>query len=292
MTAKFAQISILIAIISYQLISKFIEQGFLDLYKYSQGRVELLSGNPTPFAFSIFGISVFCLANWQNSLNREKLQAIIFFLIGLYFAGFLSGSRGMFLSIVLAFPLLVVYLSKTKMIALSIIVSAFLLIGLQLYSESFQFLPKYYAEYLENGVRTLFMLNKVDPSIAQRLEIWSAAIKTIHHIPFFGHSIVERYSAIVTYLPSNYPYAFSHPHNDVFAAVISGGYLAGIAAIFTIFSPFIAAILASSGKTEKLFLGSILLISAIITAGFSTIFFNDICSAWLAFSTYLIWKIQ
>ena len=35
-----------------------------------------------------------------------------------------------------------------------------------------------------------------------------------------------------------------------------------------------------------------IVIPTLVTANVSTIFFNDICSGWLAFSTYLIWILD
>ena len=57
-------------------------------------------------------------------------------------------------------------------------------------------------------------------------------------------------------------------------------------------SIFLASVLNSKKSIEKILLGLMILISTIVTANVSTIFFNDISSAWLAFSTYLIWAVD
>ena len=82
---------------------------------------------------------------------------------------------------------------------------------------------------------------------------------------------------------------YSHPHNDIFAGIISVGFLGGIAAFFSLVSSFLASFLSKYERPEKLYFGLMLSCSALVTGNVSTVFFNDICSAWLVFSTYLVW---
>ena len=82
---------------------------------------------------------------------------------------------------------------------------------------------------------------------------------------------------------------YTHPHNDVIAGFISGGVLGGFAALISLISGLSASILAPNRNTTKLYLALMLSCSTMVTGNVSTILFNDICSAWLAFSTYLIW---
>ena len=50
-----------------------------------------------------------------------------------------------------------------------------------------------------------------------------------------------------------------------------------------------ASILAPNRNTTKIYLAVMLSFSTLVTGNVSTVLFNDICSAWMAFSTYLIW---
>ena len=56
------------------------------------GRLEIFSN--IPFSMAVFGVSIFCLANWKFSKNSDKLIAIICLLIGFWLAGISSGTRG------------------------------------------------------------------------------------------------------------------------------------------------------------------------------------------------------
>ena len=83
--------------------------------------------------------------------------------------------------------------------------------------------------------------------------------------------------------------SITHPHNDIFAGLISSGVIGGIAVLASLMSGVAAAILAPNRNTTKLYLALMLSCSTMVIGNISTVLFNDICSAWLAFSTYLIW---
>ena len=82
---------------------------------------------------------------------------------------------------------------------------------------------------------------------------------------------------------------YTHPHNDIFAGLISSGVLGGIAVLASLISGVAAAISAPNRSSTKLYFGLMLSCLAMVTGNLSTVLFNDISSAWLAFSTYLIW---
>ena len=127
-----------------------------------------------------------------------------------------------------------------------------------------------------------------DSSVFQRLAMWSAAIQAISDSPFFGYGISERFNALEPYL-YNFKFKYSHPHNDIFAGLIAGGFLGGVTVTISLVSAFLAALIDSQKSSEKILLGLLISLTTLITAIVSTVMFNDISSAWLAFSVYLIW---
>ena len=118
--------------------------------------------------------------------------------------------------------------------------------------------------------------------------MWSAAIKAVSDAPFFGYGITERFSALKPHLQGSF-YEYTHPHNDTLASLIASGFLGGIAALISITSGFLAALITPNWNSAKVLLGLMVALVALVTANVSTVFFNDISAAWLAFSTYLIW---
>ena len=126
-----------------------------------------------------------------------------------------------------------------------------------------------------------------------RLDVWTAALQTIQELPFFGYDVSNRFTAIEHNLPTNFSRNYTHPHNDIFASVISAGFIAAPLSLISLLSPMLAAIYSKndSGDT-KLFIGAMVTIGIIATANVNTVFFNDITSAWLAFAVFLIWNMK
>ena len=119
--------------------------------------------------------------------------------------------------------------------------------------------------------------------------MWSAAFKAFSEAPIFGQGITERFSALQPYLKNSEVHYYTHPHNDIIAGLISSGIVGGITVLFSLLSGLAVALTAPSWSSEKLYFGLMISCSAIITGNVSTILFNDISSAWLAFSTYILW---
>ena len=94
-----------------------------------------------------------------------------------------------------------------------------------------------------------------------RMDIWAAAIKTIKEIPVFGYEISNRFIAIKPNLPKDFTNSFTHPHNDIFASIISAGFIAAPFAILSLLSPIWAAILSKNYSETKLFMGIMITIS-------------------------------
>ena len=135
------------------------------------------------------------------------------------------------------------------------------------------------------------MLENRDGSVWLRLDMWSAGLKAFIEAPILGHGIAERFTAIKPYL-INFHFNFTHPHNDIIAGFISSGIFGGIAVFILFTSAVSAAILAPSWSYIRLCFALINSCSAAITGSVSTVLFNDISSAWLVFSTYLIWATE
>ena len=290
--AKFSKIAVLIAFLIYIVLSTLSGPQSI-FYKFHTGRVELFSGNPIPFSYVMVGVSFFCLADWWNSDTKNRILAFLFFLIGVWFSGYLSGTRGTLLSIIITSPVIFFYLSKSIKLAFVFLILTTLVALFVLKMEPIIF-GKNNLDFIRttNGLRTLMNLENSDQSTSLRLQMWFASLKAVSNEPLFGYGPTNRFSAIQAYLPNSFQNTYSHPHNDILAGAISSGFLGGLAAFFSLISIFLASVLNSKKSIEKILLGLMILISTIVTANVSTIFFNDISSAWLAFSTYLIWAVD
>ena len=285
--SKFSQISMLFSLIIYGLLKIFTGQDSI-LISFHTGRLMLFSGNPIPFSFCMLGISILCLADWRHSSKKDKLIAFLLFIIGVYFAGFLSGTRGTLFAIVLMAPITIFFLSSGFKISLLIISSSTLFAILIFLASSIINLEYAYLNRIKNGLETIILLEDKDNSIWLRLDIWSAGIKAFFEAPTLGHGITERFFALKHHL-NNQKIGFSHPHSDIIAGLISSGVLGGVAVLISLMSGLSASILRADRSSTKLYLALMLSCSTMVTGNVSTVIFNDICSAWLAFSTYLIW---
>ena len=285
--SQFSQLSILFSFGFYIFFIIFMDP--ISIYPDRHGgRLSLFYGNPIPFSFVMLGLSIFCLADWRNSANKNRLTALIFLSIGVYFSGILSGSRGTLLAIIIISPIIIFFLTNNIKVSI-LIICALILVGIFIIKANFHhLLENYYFGRLIKGAKTIIFLRNEDSSIFQRLEMWSASIKAFYHAPIFGYGVTERFNAIKPYLNNN-TFEFTHPHNDTFAGFIANGFLGGLAVITSTITAFLAGIFAKKESREKKILGLAIAIVAFITANLSTIYFNDISCAWLAFSTYLIW---
>ena len=285
--SQFSQISILLSLIIYVFLKVFTGQDSIWNSLHS-GRLALFSGNPIPFSFCMLGVSILCLANWRHSNKKNKLIAFLLFITGIYFAGFLSGTRGTLFAIVFIAPIIIFYLSSRFKISLFIICFFTLFAILIFQARTAIYLEYPYFNRIKNGLATMALLENRDDSIWLRLDMWSAGIKAFYEAPIFGHGVTERFMATKPYL-NNPKIGYSHPHNDIFAGFISSGVLGGIAVLISLMSGLSASILSPHQSPSKLYLALMLSCSTMVTGNVSTVLFNDICSAWLAFSTYLIW---
>ncbi len=142
-----------------------------------------------------------------------------------------------------------------------------------------------------DGLNTIVLKENIDNSIWQRLDMWSAGLKAFFKAPILGYGITERFIALKPYL-KNSDINYTHPHNDIIAGFVSSGIIGGIAVLGSLISGVIAAVLASNWSPTKLYFALMISSSAIVTGNVSTVLFNDITSAWLVFSTYLIWATE
>ena len=115
--AVFAKISVLAALLLYLILLYGLGSQH-ELSEHAKGRIELFSGNPIPFSVAIFGVSIFCFANWRSATTYEKLGIVLCYSVGLYFAGVLSGTRGTLLAILLSLPLLFWFITRTFVFSL------------------------------------------------------------------------------------------------------------------------------------------------------------------------------
>ena len=287
---KYAKIAVATTFLVYLIFSNSLAYKF-DLTHLFLGRLEIFSGNPIPFSTAVFGITLFCITNWRNSTIGEKLITITCLLMGFWLAGIASGSRGTLLSIIVSIPILIWLTSKSLSLTLFTPFTVGLIFWLLYFTGDIK-IESTYAIRLSNGIDTLFNKNISDDSIRLRMEMWSASISTIKDHLFWGHDVSNRFTALSAHLPKTFKNNYSHPHNDIFASTISVGLVGGILSIFSLLSPALAGLLSKENTKEKLVLGIMLTLGILITANVNTIFFNDITSAWRAFSTFLIWNLN
>lgn len=285
--SQFSQISILFSLTAYVFL-KIFAGADSSFHGFHSGRLTLFSGNPIPFSFCMLGISIFSLSNWRNSKAKNQLFSFIVFLTGTYFACFLSGTRGSLLALLLISPMVILLVSNKLKTGFIIVFTSFLLGALLFQLSSIINLDYTYFNRIKNGMETIAFLENRDNSIWKRFDMWSAGITAFLEAPILGHGITERFIALKPHL-NNQEIEFTHPHNDIIAGFISSGVLGGIAVLISLISGLAAAILGSKRSPAKLYLALMISCSVVVTAGVSTVLFNDICSAWLAFSTYLIW---
>lgn len=284
----FAQLSILILLSLYLLFLTFWE---VTAYEYENaGEIEMLSGNPMPFSFAVIGISIFCIFGWKTSSKKQRLMAIFCFVVGIYFACYASGSRTQMLSFLIILPYTLFYLSSSLGVFLTYLFMGALAIGITWIAHIHQIVNIYYLTRIERGLEALFLADTWDTSIVLRLEVWAAAFKSISEAPILGHGVSDRFNALFPHLRQNFELTFTHAHNDILTSTIAAGYVAGFLAITAITAPLLAVFLSNESRSEKLYFGTVIMLITLFTAGFGTVFFNDITSAWLAFSTYLIWN--
>ena len=276
--AHFSQFSVLFSLLIYLGLWSFF--GTESNYnKFFTGRLILFSGNPIPLSFSILGISILCLADWRNSGKKQKISALMCFIIGIYISAFLTKTNSTLLSAIIVSPIILSYLSKRPILILTITCATL-----------FVFLSFIYFKITNNPKSVNFSLVNNSMSIQQRIDMWIAALYVISDIPLFGYNITERFNAVRPYLPEYFLRTYTHPHNDILASIIACGFPGGIASIISLLTTTLAAFLSDEKSSEKLYFGVLLTIPIFITANVSTVFFNDITAAWLAFSTYLIWN--
>ena len=247
------------------------------------GRLELLSGNPIPFSFGIFGVAIFCLSDWKNANFTRKILGIVCFFLGIYFGGFLSGTRTTFITIFIFIPFLLWVFFKPNYIAVAVV----LLTAICSITILYKFLNNVFVDNISSKILVYGseILNSQikGESFLIRIELWSASLEAIENIPLFGHNVSNRFSAIISYFPDDFPHRFSHPHNDIFAGIISAGLVGGLFTIVSFLSPLFAALLSKNDKDTKLVIGVLLVISIFVTANLNTVLFNDITASWLAF---------
>lgn len=285
--SQFSQISIFFLTAIYFLLKVFAGPDS-SFHVFHTGRVTLFSGNPIPFSYCMIGISVFCLTNWRHSNKKDKLIAFILFLIGTYFAGILSGTRGTLFTLLLIAPIIIFHISSSLKTTFVIVFTS-ALFGIFIFQIGLAFnLENVYFNRIKNGIDTLVLSENRDRSIWLRIDMWSAGLQAFFEAPIFGYGITERFAALKPYL-INSEINYTHPHNDIIAGLISCGIFGGIAVLVSLMSAVIAAILATMWSYTKFYFALMISCSALVTGSVSTVLFNDISSAWLVFSTYLIW---
>ena len=176
-------------------------------------------GNPIIFSNS-FGLSIFCLAYWDEGNMGHKIQAFICFIVGAYIATIGTNTRGTFLSLLICLPYLIWFLSKSLRALLISIILIFAISGLVVILQFNGYIQNIYVNGIINGLSTLILNSQIDASQIIRLQLWRASLETIIEAPFWGYGILERFSAIQPNLPRLYK--FSHPHNDIASFIGTG----------------------------------------------------------------------
>ena len=286
---NYAKIAIATTFFIYIIFSQSLAIKFGLTENFLHG-LEIFSGNPVPFSLAVFGVSIFCLANWKFSNKRAKLISILCLFTGFWLAGISSGSRGTLLAIIIIVPLLIWLITQSFSLTLFTVFLALVTLWL-FYTSKIVLLEKLYSDRIIYGIDTLLGKSGSDNSIILRMELWTSSLTAIRENFLWGYDNSNRFIALTKYLPNGF-INFSHPHNDILASTISAGVIGGILAAVSLLSPILAGLLSKENVQERLLLAVLLSSGILITANVNTIFFNDITAAWLAFSTFLIWNIR
>ena len=284
-----AKIAVIATFLIYIIFLKSLAFEF-GLTHHFLGRLEMFSGNPIPFSTAVFGISIFCLSNWNHSKNADKFITIVCLLIGFWLAGIISGTRGTLLAIIISIPILICIMTRSLILGLLITLGTLGVFWI-VQSNGVIIIETGYITRLSNGLNTLINKGGSDISIQLRTEMWSSSLSKIRENYWYGYDISNRFTALSKNLPEAFKNKFSHPHNDIFASTIGAGFIGGILSIFSLLSPIWAALLSNDNLKQRLFLGILVNLGILVTANVNTVFFNDITAAWLAFSTFLIWNL-
>ena len=153
--------------------------------------------------------------------------------MGIYFGGILSGTRTTFITIFMCLPILLWVFFKPNYMHIVVLLFATICSITILYKFSNKvFVDNFSPKILAFGL-DIFNSHITGDSFSIRIELWKASLKAIENIPLFGYNISERFSVITSYFPDEFSHRFSHPHNDIFAGIISAGPVGGF---FTIVS--------------------------------------------------------
>ena len=289
--AKFARLSIIITFFVYLLLMYFPEI-YPDAAIGNGASLELLSGNPIPFSIILLCLSLMSLSSWRKDGKKEKFQTLFCLFFGLYLALYLANSRGTILAFVLSTPFIAWFILRSLKYLIVLVVVGIAITYLVIKLQISGLIDNDHLYRIIKGVITLTTGVAIDNSSFERIELWSASLIVVSKNPILGYGLPERFSAILPVLGENFLYRYSHPHNDILASAISAGLFGGLLGLISIVSPLWAWILTKRNSSGGMFLGITFSVIFFTSASFNTVFFNDITSAWLAFSTFLICCIK
>ena len=198
---NYAKTAIATTFIVYVIFSQSLAFRF-GLTEHFIGRLEIFSGNAIPFSMAVFGVSIFCLANWKFSKNSDKLIAIICLLIGFWLADIIWNKRNS-LAIIIGMPILIWLVTKSFSVILFAIALTLVIFWL-LYTEGVSMLGSTYTDRLVNGFDTILGKNVLDNSMRLRMELWSSSISAIRDNLFWGYDNSNRFAALSTHLPEGF----------------------------------------------------------------------------------------
>ena len=205
---------------------------------------------------------------------------------------YLANSRGTILAFVLSTPFIAWFILRSLKYSIVLVVVGIAITYLVIKLQISGLIDNDHLYRIIKGVITLTTGVAIDNSSFERIELWSASLIVVSKNPILGYGLPERFSAILPVLGENFPYRYSHPHNDILASAISAGLFGGLLGLISIVSPLWAWILTKRNSSSAMFLGITFSVIFFTSASFNTVFFNDITSAWLAFSTFLICCIK
>lgn len=291
MLSKYSQITIIFIFCLCLLVLNLPEKFIPQIIKLDS-RINLLTGNAIPFSLVVFCISFLCITDWANFTTFQKNKALVIFLLGVFIATVLTETRGTMGVFILTIPIILwhIKLPNTLNIIASTLATITVMIGIMAQFKGWIHVDL--IERLSNALLAFTSNPAVDESIALKLDMWEASIKTIIESPYIGYGIAERFTSLQSNLPSHFIGNFSHPHNDIFAGALIAGVISGILSLLALLAPFWAWFVTNGRTKAGLFLGVTFSISFLATASLNTIFFNDVTSAWLAFSTFVVYQIS
>jgi len=140
------------------------------------------------------------------------------------------------------------------------------------------------AELAEDSGHNSVLDRTSDHSLNQRVAMWVAGIRAFSEAPLWGHGGQNRFSAVSSYLPDDFPQDFSHLHNEFLTHAVAGGVPAIVLLFLIIGFPLFFAMRSPRTSSDGYQIATIFVTAFGGIAFFNNVLFNDISAFSLGLS--------